>query len=215
MTDVARLGGGYSASEHDTAPTVKAVLAAATPGDPSSRLVIVAGPPGVGKTLLAAGLCRLNGFVHIDKDWTAGAFILESAEQENVSPDQAYGRPRYWQRLRPVEYAGAVTTACANLVGRRSVVLSGGWGPELSVDDLWSGLTQRLAPARLTVIHLDAPPINIWRDRMAQRGSRSDEPWFTEFARSVTDYTVWPGAHRLSSEGFPHRILQSAMEVLQ
>ena len=215
MTDVADLGGGYAESEPVATPTVDAVLDAARPGSEGTRLVVISGPPGVGKSLLARGLCEhLPHAVCVDKDWTAGGFILAAARQAGLPPDQAYGRPDYWNTLRPLEYAGATKTACANLIGRRLVLLVGGWGPELSVDELWAGLGQTIAPARLVVLHLDAPPTKIWQQRMAGRGSRSDDPWFDQFAAAVTRHSIWPGAHHLASAGPAHTILQSALHIL-
>ncbi len=214
MTHVSQLGGGYTDSEPDPGATVSAVLNAACAGDADSRLVVIAGPPGVGKSLLAAGLVRECGATHIDKDWVAGGFILDSAAQDG-DIENAYGRRHYWQHLRPLEYGGAMTAACANLVGRRMVLLTGGWGPELAVDGLWSGLAQRLSPCTFSLLHLDAPDVESWRARMASRGSRSDLPWFADFVDSVTRFPVWAGAHRLSSDPPAHVVLQSALDLLQ
>lgn len=212
----ASLGGGYADSEPDAGPTVEAVLDAARPGDREARLVVVAGPPGSGKSTVAAHLLRrLPGSVCIDKDWAAGGFILEAARQEGIDASAAYGRPRYWQRLRPLEYRGAVTGACAHLVGRRTVFLVGGWGPELAVFDLWPRLAQAVSPASLDVIHLDAPEVSIWQARMSARGSRADSPWFeTDFAARLTSTPVWPGARRVSTDGAIHEVVQRVLAAI-
>ncbi|MBT7594791.1 MAG: AAA family ATPase, partial [Gemmatimonadetes bacterium] len=107
MTDVAGLGGGYGDSEPDAAPTVAAVLDAVRPGDREAQLVVISGPPGVGKSLLASSLCKTCGTTSIDKDWSAGGFILEASAQVEDGQNAAYDGPRYWKRLRPLEYAGA------------------------------------------------------------------------------------------------------------
>ena len=211
----ARLGGGYAESRPDPRPTVRAVLEAAAPGAPGSRLVVVAGPPGVGKTALAARLLPVvPGSLCVDKDAAAGPFVLEAARQEGLPASEAYGTGRYWQRLRPIEYAGAVATACANLVGRRVVFLAGGWGPELAVPSLWPALGEAVAPARLTVLHLDAPERETWRRRLRARGSRADSPWFEAFAGSVTSLPVWEGAVRLATDGPPAEVAQAALDAL-
>ena len=200
MTESSRLGGGYAESRPNPHPTVEAVLGAARPGGADSRLVVICGPPGVGKTALAEGLLELlPQALCVDKDLAAAGFILAAARAAGVHEDRAYGSEEYWQILRPLEYAGAMASACANLRGRRIVLLVGGWGPELAVDALWVELADLLSPARLCVLHLDPPPLDEWRCRMAGRGSRSDLPWFAEFARSVTSAPVWPGAVHLTS----------------
>ena len=214
MTGSAHLGGGYVDSEPDVGPTLKAVLAAAVPGDPEARLVILAGPPGSGKSALASQLLqRLPGAVYIDKDWVAGGFILEAASSDGAA-STAYGSQRYWQRLRPLEYGGAVTSACAHLVGRRTILLVGGWGPELADFNFWPKLAAAVAPASMQVIHLNAPKTAVWQGRMRARGSRADSPWFDEFARQLTATAVWPKAHRLSTDGTIHDVVQRALAVL-
>lgn len=215
MTDVAHLGGGYADSEPDPQPTVDAVLAAAHPGSPAARLIVVAGPPGVGKSAVAARLVELlpNAF-WLDKDITAANFILAAARAQETPTDQAYGTPHYWQVLRPLEYAGPTAMACANLVGTRQLLLVGGWGPELAVPALWTALKARLAPSQLRVVHLDAPPLEVWRQRLHQRGSRSDSPWFENFAAAVTRPPVWDGAARLATDRPLHQIIQAALNVL-
>lgn len=216
MTGSAHLGGGYVDSDPDVGPTLKAVLAAATPGDPEARLVVLAGPPCSGKSTLARRMLRhLPGAVCIDKDWVAGGFILAAARCDGDGDGTtAYGSARYWQDLRPLEYGGAVTSACAHLVGRRTVFLAGGWGPELANFDFWPDLERAVAPASLDVIHLDAPATDVWQTRMRARGSRADSPWFESFSRTFTATAVWPRAHRVSTDGTIHDVLRDALAIL-
>ena len=222
MAEISELGGGYAQSQADPAPTVAALLAAVRPGSPGAQLVVVAGPPGVGKSSVCERLLELvpNSFL-VDKDCTAGGFILEASRAAGEPADSAYGTERYWHSLRPLEYAGALSVAGANLVGRRIVFLGGGWGPELSVPALWVGLREGLAPSRLTVIHLDAPPVAEWHRRMACRGTRSDRARlddsdsFDDFAAAVTRFEVWEGATRLSTDLPLHEVVQSALATLE
>jgi hypothetical protein len=194
---------------------VKAVLQAARPGSAGARLVVLCGPPGVGKSAAADRLVRLiPDSLVIEKDLTASGFILQAAAARGAGPASAYGTPEYWSCLRPLEYGGATAQACANLIGRRLVFLVGGWGPELGVAALWAELTRQLAPARLSVVHLDPPEHETWRSRLAKRGSRTDSPWFESFARSVTAVPVWPGAARISTAGPLHRTVQGILAVL-
>lgn len=215
MTDVTGLGGGYADSLPDPAPTVEAVLRAARPGAPDAHLAIVAGPPGVGKSTVAARLVELvpNAF-WLDKDATAGGFILQAARDRGIPAAQAYGSEHYHQHLRPLEYAGPVAQACANLGGSRLILLVGGWGPELAVPRLWTGLRERVAPACFTVIHLDAPPLAAWQARMAARGGFSNPSEFAAFARSVTSLPVWKGAVRIATDRPPAAVVQAALKAL-
>ncbi len=215
MTDSADLGGGYAESDPDPQPTVAAVLAAASSGSATAHLVIVAGPPGVGKSTAANAILRHlpNSFV-VEKDLTASGFVLQAARDRDEPTSGAYGTEHYWQNLRPLEYAGATALACANLAGTRTVLLVGGWGPELGVCHLWSDLETAVAPARLSVVHLNAPPLETWRQRMASRGSRADSPWFETFCAAVAELPVWPRAHRISTDQSPAAITGQILAAL-
>lgn len=215
MNDSAQLGGGYASARPDPYPTASAVLAAARTGSPHARLIVLAGPPGVGKSSVAAELIGLQPeSLLIDKDRTAGGFILEAAALRGDAADRAYAADHYWQKLRPLEYAGPMRLACDNLVGRRQVLLVGGWGPELGLYALWSDLRQRLHPAALCVLHLDPPAHAAWRARLAARGSRCDAPYFEELARHTGNLPVWPDAVRLSAEGRLENVVQRALDAL-
>jgi hypothetical protein len=195
---------------------VAAVLRAARPGSADARLVVLCGPPGVGKSAAAERLVRLlPESLVLEKDLTASGFILQAAKARGQGSATAYGTPEYWSCLRPLEYGGATAQACTNLVNRRVVFLVGGWGPELGVAELWIGLADRIAPARLTVIHLDPPEHESWRARLAGRGSRVDSPWFEGFARAVTSVPVWTGATRVPTAGPLHRTVQRILAALE
>ena len=215
MTDVSTLGGGYAESDPDPGPTVAAVLAAARSGGPDAHLIVLGGPPATGKSSVAARLVQLiPNALWIDKDASAGGFIVEAARCQGLPASAAYGTDQYWQALRPLEYSGAMALACANLVDNRVVFLVGGWGPELAVQPLWPDLGRLLAPSRLTVVHLDAPAPEAWRARMRARGSRSDSPWFEEFAAAVTRLPVWEGASRIPTGGPLAEVVQRVMDEL-
>jgi len=215
VTDVSHLGGGYGESTPDPGPTVQALLQAARPGAPSARLIILAGPPGVGKTAVAQALLPLlpNTFL-IDKDQTAAGFVLAAAAQQGDQPSTAYGTPHYWQKLRPLEYAGPLATACANLVGTRQILLVGGFGPELGVDTLWTDLRTKIAPTTLQILHLDPPPLATWRARIAQRGSRTDAPYFANLAQALGQLPVWSGATRIDTDAPLHMVVQRTLDAL-
>ena len=215
MTDSSRLGGGYLDSRFDPEPTVAAVLEAAVPGAASSLLVVLAGPPAAGKSAVAERVLGLvPNSIAIEKDTVAAGFIIAASRAAGRTDESAYGSEEYWARLRPLEYAGATAQACQNLVGRRIVLLIGGWGPELAVASLWPRLASRIAPASMLVIHLNPPPRENWRQRMASRGSRSDSPWFEKFARKTTSLPVWPGVQTLDTNRPLAPVVEAVIETI-
>ena len=211
MINVSHLGGGYATSTPDPGPAAAALLKAAAPGSPAARLIVLAGPPGVGKTSVARALLPVlpHAFL-IDKDQTAAGFILAADDD----PTSAYGTPHYWQTLRPLEYAGPLALACTNLVDTREVLLVGGFGPELGLDDLWPDLSDKIAPAEMVVLHLDAPPLESWRARMAQRGSRTDDPYFTHLAHALGTLPIPPHTTRIDTNAPLHTVVQRALDAL-
>lgn len=216
MNDSARLGGGYASASPDPQPTAQALLAAARSGEVAARLIVLAGPPGVGKSSVANALVNLMPeALLLDKDHTAGGFILEAAHLRGDGPERAYGATHYWQKLRPLEYAGPLRLACENLVGRRQVLLVGGWGPELGIDDLWNRIQQRISPSELIVLHFDPPERETWRARLAGRGSPCKSPYFEQMAAHTGKLPVWSGATRLSTSGSIADVAQRAFTALK
>ena len=216
MNDLARLGGGYAAASPDPQPTVQALLASTRSGASAARLIVLAGPPGVGKSSVANALINLMPeTLLLDKDYTAGGFILEAADLRGDSPELAYGATHYWQKLRPLEYAGSLRLACENLVGRRRVLLVGGWGPELGVDNLWNRIQLRISPSELIVLHLDPPERETWRARLAGRGSRCESPYFEQMSAHTGNLPVWSGAIRISTSGSIADVAQRAFTALK
>ena len=210
-----RLGGGYIDSTFDPDPTVAAVLEAAVPGAADALLVVLAGPPAAGKSAVAHKLLELvPNSVTIEKDAAAAGFIVEASRVACRSEESAYGSEEYWARLRPLEYGGATAQACQNLVGRRVVLLVGGWGPELAVEELWPQLATNVAPASMLVVHLNAPDLEIWRQRLASRGSRSDSPWFENFARKTTASVVWSGARAIDTNRPLSQVVEAVIEAI-
>ena len=215
MNNPSILGGGYVDSRFDPVPTVNAVLGAAVPGAAGALLVILAGPPAAGKSAVAERLLELvPNSVAIEKDTAAAGFILQASRAAGRAEDSAYGSEEYWARLRPLEYAGATAQACQNLVGRRVVLLVGGWGPELAVEELWSQLAANIAPASMLVVHLNAPDLDTWRQRLTARGSRSDSPWFENFARKTTASAVWSGARTIDTNRSLSQVVEAVIESI-
>ena len=82
------------------------------------------------------------------------------------------------------------------------------------MDTLWEDLAANIAPATLCVLHLDPPPLDIWRARMASRGSRADASYFAHFAQALGNLPVWTGAVRIPTDGPLHSVVQRALNAL-
>ena len=82
------------------------------------------------------------------------------------------------------------------------------------MDALWEDLAANIAPATLCVLHLDPPPLGIWRTRMASRGSRADASYFAHFAQALGNLPVWTGAVRIPTDGPLHSVVQRALNAL-
>ena len=115
MNDVSALGGRCVNSKPDTMPTIKTVLKVAKSGSVGVQLIIIAGPPCVGKSLLGSLLVRkIPESLVLDKEFTAGGFILKAASVNDQPSHNAYSSDYYWKQLRSIEYAGHLAVACEN-----------------------------------------------------------------------------------------------------
>ena len=83
------------------------------------------------------------------------------------------------------------------------------------MDDLWNRIQQRISPSELIVLHLDAPEREIWRARLAGRGSLCESPYFEQLAAHTGNLPVWSGATRLSTSGSIADVAQRAFTALK
>ena len=94
----------------------------------------------------------------------------------------------------------------------RQVLLVGGWGPELGVDNLWNRINC-VSPSELIVLP-DPPERETWRARLAGRGSlriallRAD-------VSPAGNLPVWSGAIRISTSGSLADVAQRAFTALK
>ena len=216
MTDVAHLGGGYAASAPDPGPTVTALLASRPPRQP------IFPPRGLGRAARRWQNSRRPSSSraqpqHLSSSTKTKRPRVLSSKRPHCGatrPTRLTARRTTGKNLRPLEYASALSAACTNLVGTRQALLVGGFGPELGVDSLWEGLAASIAPATLCVLHLDPPPLDIWRARMAGRGSRADASYFTHLAQALGNLPVWAGAVRIPTDGPLEAVVQRALDAL-
>ena len=82
----------------------------------------------MGKSPLGSLLVRKTPkSLDLDKDLTAGGFVLKAASVNDQPSHNAYSSDYYWKHLQPIAYAGPMAVACENLVNQRRVLLIGGW----------------------------------------------------------------------------------------
>ena len=216
MNDASALGGGYVNSKPNPMPTIKTVLKVAKSGSVGAQLIIIAGPPCVGKSLLGSLLVRkIPESLVLDKDLTAGGFILQAASANGQPSHNAYSSDYYWKHLRPIEYAGPMAVACENLVNQRRVLLVGGWAPELGVATFCNDLEKLIEPSRLIVIYLNPPDINEWQQRLKNRGSQSDSEYVNTLVRTMGNLPIWSKAIRLSSMLPPNVLAQAGFNAIK
>ena len=56
--------------------------------------------------------------------------------------------------------------------------------------------------------------MDIWRARMAGRGSRADASYFAHLAQALGNLPVWPGAVRIPTDGSLEGVVQRALNAL-
>ena len=56
--------------------------------------------------------------------------------------------------------------------------------------------------------------MDVWRTRMASRGSRADDPYFTHLAQALGNLPVWTGAARIPTDGPLESVVQRTLNAL-
>jgi predicted kinase len=178
-----------------------------------ARAVVVAGPPGSGKTTLAAALARVLHRAFIDLDTVTGAMTraaLALAGADESALDGALGA-----RLREARYGALLDTAAANLGVGLGVVLSGPFTCERVDPARWEAVRERLgeADAALICLELDEPAR---RARMQARGAPRDRAKLRlpDSPGAGPGAALPTGAIRLNGGGDPESVLETALAAL-
>jgi hypothetical protein len=153
-------------------------------GEPDGELrpIVVAGPPGCGKTTFATALALSIQYALFDLDQVTGpltAVALSLLGQPEHALDEGPG-----QALRRARYASLLGAAQANVAIGRGVVVAAPFTRELAEPRAWSAtVTMLVGPGHqdgghthatsVRLIYLDCPE-RIVRERLRSRGAQRD-----------------------------------------
>jgi len=146
-----------------------------------TRVVVIGGYAGSGKTELGRILARLMGWALLDKDTTTRAVVEAALESLGQSPHDRES-PTYLETIRPAEYAALVSAMVENVECGVSVVMTAPFIRELSdqawCDRLRSRVESKNAELEVIWVRCDAESMKTYvKHRGALRDSAKLSNW--------------------------------------
>jgi predicted kinase len=145
------------------------------PHPPGPGAIVVAGPPGSGKTTLATGLAAALGWMIVDLDVVTGALTRTALDLAGAAESAIDGAPG--RRIRAARYEALLAVASANLAIGAGVVLAAPFSAELADARRWETVARPLRAAGSgddpVLVYVDCPPDLRW-ERLRSRAAARD-----------------------------------------